>query len=146
MNTSTGTNPRLITAKVYTVMSVRTEKELTKLGDVVKRVVAVKFDSILGKSHQVRIEHAFATFICDDTRIGDPPTDKLVYVRVCRRCSDAQERRSISAALQRMLERHCGVPSSDLIVTFPGDWRSEWYRENMHWVVQEDDWTRCILI
>jgi hypothetical protein len=64
--------------------------------------------------------------LCEDTNLNFQRTDKLVFIQVFQQGRDAELKKALYAELQRRLERDCGVPGTDLIVTCSANSKEDW--------------------
>jgi len=66
------------------------------------------------------------TRICEDTGLGFERTNKLVFVQVFQQGRDKSKKQEFYAELARALEKDCGLPGSDLIVTCTENAQEDW--------------------
>jgi hypothetical protein len=64
--------------------------------------------------------------VCEDTNLNFQRTDKLVFIQVFEQGRDAKLKKALYAELQRILERDCGVPGTNLIVTCSANSKEDW--------------------
>jgi hypothetical protein len=76
--------------------------------------------------YQTITQHEPYEIICGDTNLNFQRTDKLVLVQVFQQGRDAESKKALYAEGQRRLERDCGVPGTDLIVTCSANTKEDW--------------------
>jgi hypothetical protein len=64
--------------------------------------------------------------VCEDTNLNFRRTDKFVLIQVFQQGRDAELKKALYAKLQRKLERDCGVPGTDLIITCSANTKEDW--------------------
>lgn len=64
--------------------------------------------------------------ICEDTNLGFERTDKLVFIQIFQQGRSAEMKKAIYATLHERLEKECGVPGTDLIISVAANTREDW--------------------
>lgn len=64
--------------------------------------------------------------ICEDTNLGFPRTNKLVVIQIFQQGRDAKAKEALYAELQKRLEKDCGVPGTDLIISCCKNEQEDW--------------------
>ena len=64
--------------------------------------------------------------ICEDTDLGFTRTDKLVFIQIFQQGRDAKLKEALYAELQKRLEKDCGVPGTDLIISCCMNEQEDW--------------------
>ncbi|KAH7346402.1 Tautomerase/MIF superfamily [Rhexocercosporidium sp. MPI-PUGE-AT-0058] len=112
--------------KIDMVKGVRTPEEIRKLADVVQEVMLQKFNAPPRDRYQIITQHEPYEIICEDTNLDFPRTDKLVFIQIFQQGRTAEMKEAIYAELHTRLERECGVPGTDLIVSCCANTREDW--------------------
>lgn len=112
--------------KLDMIKGVRTTEEIRKLADVVQEVMLEKFNAPPRDRYQIITQHEPYEIICEDTNLNFPRTDKLVFIQIFQQGRTAEMKQAIYAELQTRLEKECGVPGTDLIVSCSANTREDW--------------------
>lgn len=140
--------------KIDLIKNVRTPAEIKKLADVVQEVMLEKFNApprdryaffdlqchtpqkysskkpVLthpsSPRYQIITQHEPYEIICEDTNLGFERTDKLVFIQIFQQGRDVEMKQAVYAELQKRLERECGVPGADLIISCSANTQEDW--------------------
>ncbi|KAF2143008.1 uncharacterized protein K452DRAFT_248712 [Aplosporella prunicola CBS 121167] len=112
--------------KIDMIKGVRTPEEIKKLADIVQEIMLDKFSAPARDRYQIITQHEPYEIICEDTNLGLQRTDKLVFIQIFQQGRDAAKKQAVYAQLAERLEKECGVPGSDLIVSVAANTREDW--------------------
>ncbi|KAH7397890.1 Tautomerase/MIF superfamily [Cadophora sp. MPI-SDFR-AT-0126] len=112
--------------KLDIVKGGRTPEEIRKLADVVQEVMLAKFNAPPRDRYQIITQHEPYEIICEDTNLNFPRTDKLVFIQIFQQGRTAEMKQAIYAELQARLEKECGVPGTDLIISCNANTSEDW--------------------
>ncbi|KAK7728064.1 hypothetical protein SLS57_002534 [Botryosphaeria dothidea] len=112
--------------KIDLIKGVRSPEEIKKLADIVQEIMLDKFAAPPRDRYQIITQHEPYEIICEDTNLGLARSDKLVFIQIFQQGRDAAKKQAVYAALAERLEKECGVPGSDLIVSVAANTREDW--------------------
>ncbi|EOD48881.1 4-oxalocrotonate tautomerase [Neofusicoccum parvum] len=112
--------------KIDMIKGVRSPEEIKKLADIVQEIMLEKFAAPPRDRYQIITQHEPYEIICEDTNLGLTRTDKLVFIQIFQQGRDAAKKQAVYASLAERLEKECGVPGSDLIVSVAANTREDW--------------------
>jgi hypothetical protein len=58
--------------------------------------------------------------------LGYQRTDKLVFIQIFQQGRSAELKQAVYAELQKRLEKDCGVPGTDLIISCSANTKEDW--------------------
>ena len=76
--------------------------------------------------YQIVTEHARSHMVIEDTGLGIERSDKLVVVQVITRKRKRKQKEAFYQLLCKELERECGIPPSDVMVTMVENRDEDW--------------------
>ncbi|KAL0262088.1 hypothetical protein SLS55_003524 [Diplodia seriata] len=112
--------------KIDMIKGVRSPEEIKKLADIVQEIMLDKFAAPPRDRYQIITQHEPYEIICEDTNLGLTRSDKLVFIQIFQQGRDAAKKQAVYAALSERLEKECGVPGADLIVSVAANTREDW--------------------
>lgn len=104
----------------------RSEPEITLLLDTVHRVMVDAFSVPERDRYQIVFEHEDTRFHALDTGLGFTRTDRFVLIEVVSRPRPRVEKLSFYENLGVRLSERCGIPTSDLMVSFVENSDEDW--------------------
>ncbi|QXZ80505.1 tautomerase family protein [Rhizobium sp. L51/94] len=104
----------------------RSEPEITLLLDTVHRVMLDAFGVPERDRYQIVFEHEDTHFRALDTGLGFTRTDRFVLIEVVSRPRPRVEKLSFYENLGVQLSERCGIPTSDLMVSFVENSDEDW--------------------
>ncbi len=104
----------------------RSEAELATLLDAVHRAMLAAFNVPARDRYQIVQEHAPCHMIVEDTGLGIPRTDKLVFIQVTTRPRGREAKERFYRLVTQELEAACGLVPSDLVVTMVENGDEDW--------------------
>jgi phenylpyruvate tautomerase PptA (4-oxalocrotonate tautomerase family) len=105
----------------------RSEAELKALLDAAHRAMLAAFGLPERDRYQIVTEHPRAHMIVEDTGLGFVRSDKLVVVQVTtRKRRTKKQTEAFYRLLCEELERACGIPPSDVMVTLVENRDADW--------------------
>jgi len=104
----------------------RTGEELRQLADTVHQVMLDEFAAPEGDRYQIITEHAPGQIIAEDTGLGFTRTRDVTVIQVFQQGRSEEQKRAMYRSLARLLEEHCGIAPTDLIVSVVANERSDW--------------------
>ena len=110
----------------FDVIEGRSEAELKALLDAAHRAMLAAFGVPERDRYQIVTEHKRADMIIEDTGLGFARSDKLVVVQVTTRKRKKKMKEAFYRLLCEELERSCGIPPSDVMVTLVESGDEDW--------------------
>ena len=104
----------------------RTDAELKTLLDAAHGAMLEAFDVPPRDRYQIVHEHKAAHMIIQDTGLGIPRTDRIVMLQVTTRPRGAEKKQKFYKLLCEALEHHCGIASSDVMVSCVDNSDADW--------------------
>jgi len=104
----------------------RTDEELRKLLDAAHRAVLAAFKVPERDRYQIVHEHPASRMIVEDTGLGIPRTDKIVFLQVTSRPRKKKQKEAFYKLLCEELERSCGIAPSDVAVSIVENSDEDW--------------------
>ncbi|KAG9683866.1 4-oxalocrotonate tautomerase, partial [Aureobasidium melanogenum] len=112
--------------KIDMIKGVRTPEEIKKLADVVQEIMLAKFAAPPRDRYQVITQHEPYELIFEDTGLGIERTNKLILIQIFQQGRNADQKQAIYADLAERLEKECGVPKTDLVVSCSANTKEDW--------------------
>lgn len=81
---------------------------------------------LTGCCDQIITQHEPYELICEDTNLGFARSDKLVFIQIFQQGRTAEVKQQLYAKLAERLEKECGVPGEDLVVTCVRNEKEDW--------------------
>jgi phenylpyruvate tautomerase PptA (4-oxalocrotonate tautomerase family) len=94
----------------------RTPEELRTLLDAAHRAMLAAFKVPERDRYQIVTEHKRGHMIVEDTGLGIPRTDNVVFLQVTSRPRKKEQKEAFYRRLCEELERACGIAPSDVVV------------------------------
>ena len=104
----------------------RSVEELASLLDVAHEAVLEAFRVPIGDRYQVVNEHAPSHLVVEDTGLGIIRSAKRVIVTVVSRPRPREQKTLFYRLLVTKLESACGIPSSDVMISFIINYDEDW--------------------
>jgi hypothetical protein len=104
----------------------RTPDELQALLDAAHRAMLAAFKVPERDRYQIVTEHRRGHMIVEDTGLGIPRTDKVVFLQVTSRPRGRAAKEAFYKLLAEELERSCGIAASDLVVSIVENTDEDW--------------------
>lgn len=104
----------------------RTDTEMKALLDAAHRAMLAAFGVPERDRYQIVHEHAPSRMIVEDTGLGIPRTDKMVFLQVTSRPRKREQKEAFYRLLCEELERSCGVAPSDVVVSIVENSDEDW--------------------
>jgi len=104
----------------------RTPDELQTLLDAAHRAMLAAFKVPARDRYQIVTEHKRGHMIVEDTGLGIPRTDKVVFLQVTSRPRGREAKEAFYRLLAEELEKSCGIAPSDLVVSIVENADEDW--------------------
>ncbi len=104
----------------------RSPDELQALLDAAHRAMLAAFKVPERDRYQIVTEHKRGHMIIEDTGLGIPRTDKVVFLQVTSRPRGRAAKEAFFKLLAEELERSCGLAPSDLVVSIVENTDEDW--------------------
>ncbi len=104
----------------------RDDVELKKLLDTAHAVVVEAFNVPARDRYQIVAERRPSRMIMEDTGLGIPRTNKFVMIQVTTRPRAREMKEIFYKRMAEELEKHCGVPPSDVMINFVTTTDEDW--------------------
>jgi hypothetical protein len=104
----------------------RSDADLQTLLDAAHRAVLAAFKVPERDRYQVVHEHKRSHMIVEDTGLGIERSDKVVVVQIISRPRKKREKVEFYQILCEELERACGIPPSDVVVSIVENSDEDW--------------------
>jgi phenylpyruvate tautomerase PptA (4-oxalocrotonate tautomerase family) len=104
----------------------RTGAELKALLDAAHRAMLAAFKVPERDRYQIVHEHKPGQMIMEDTGLGLPRTDKVVFLQVTSRPRPREQKETFYRLLCEELERACGLAPSDVVVSIVENSDEDW--------------------
>jgi hypothetical protein len=110
----------------FDVIEGRTDEELRTLLDAAHRAVLAAFKVPERDRYQIVHEHKASRMIVEDTGLGIPRTDGVVFLQITSRPRKKKQKEAFYKLLCEELERSCGVAASDVVVSIVENSDEDW--------------------
>lgn len=110
----------------FDVIQGRSESEMRTLLDAAHRAVLAAFKVPERDRYQIVHENKRYQMVFEDTGLGLTRTDNLVMVRVFTSPRSDEQKQFFMAELCRELKESCGIPGSDLMISFITNGKGDW--------------------
>lgn len=104
----------------------RSPDELQSLLDAAHRAMLAAFKVPQRDRYQIVHEHRPGTMIVEDTGLGIPRTEKVVFLQVTSRPRGREAKEAFYRLLTEELERSCGIAPSDVVVSIVENTDEDW--------------------
>jgi Tautomerase enzyme len=110
----------------FDLVAGRTDGELKSLLDAAHRAIVEAFGVPERDRYQIVHEHRASRMIIEDTGLGIPRTDKVVFLQVTSRKRKKKRKEDFYRLLCKELEKECGINPSDVVVSFLENDDEDW--------------------
>ena len=110
----------------FNLVAGRTDGELKSLLDAAHRAIVEAFGVPERDRYQIVHEHRASRMIIEDTGLGIPRTDKVVFLQVTTRKRKKKQKEDFYRLLCKELEKECGLSPSDVVVSFVENGDEDW--------------------
>jgi Tautomerase enzyme len=110
----------------FNLVAGRTDGELKSLLDAAHRAIVEAFGVPERDRYQIVHEHRASRMIIEDTGLGIPRTDKVVFLQVTTRKRKKKQKEDFYRLLCKELEKECGISPSDVVVSFVENGDEDW--------------------
>jgi hypothetical protein len=110
----------------FDLVAGRTDGELKSLLDAAHRAIVEAFGVPERDRYQIVHEHRASRMIIEDTGLGIPRTDKVVFLQVTTRKRKKKQKEDFYRLLCKELEKECGISPSDVVVSFVENGDEDW--------------------
>ena len=110
----------------FDLVAGRTDGELKSLLEAAHRAIVEAFGVPERDRYQIVHEHRASRMIIEDTGLGIPRTDKVVFLQVTSRKRKKKQKEDFYRLLCKELEKECGVGPSDVVVSFVENGDEDW--------------------
>ncbi len=104
----------------------RTADELQALLDAAHRAMLAAFKVPARDRYQIVTEHKRGHMLIEDTGLGIPRTDKVVFLQVTSRPRGREAKEAFYRGLAEELQKSCGLAPSDLVVSIVENADEDW--------------------
>src|SRR5258708_27693694 len=104
----------------------RSPGEIKELLDATHRMLVAALKIPQRDRYQIVHEHPTANFVVEDTGLGIQRTRKCVVIQVTTRPREREAKETFYKLLCRELERACGIPPSDVVVSIVTNSDEDW--------------------
>jgi len=104
----------------------RTDDEMKALLDAAHRAMLAAFKVPERDRYQIVHEHAPSRMIVEDTGLGIPRTDKVVFLQMTSRPRQRKQKEAFYRLLCEELETSCGIAPSDVVVSIVENTDEDW--------------------
>ena len=111
---------------VFHVFEGRSDEEITTLLDATHRAVLDTFHVPPRDRYQIVHEHKPSRVRAEDTGLGIERSDKFVLLQVFTQRHPAEEKTAFYRNLCAELERSCGIPPTDVMVSIASNTTEDW--------------------
>lgn len=108
------------------VIEGRTPQEIDNLLDAVHEAVLEAFKVPEGDRYQILNEHPKSHMRIEDTGLGIPRTDRVVFLHVTTRPRPRDQKEAFYRILTEKLSEQCGIPPSDVVVSLVVNGDEDW--------------------
>jgi hypothetical protein len=110
----------------FDLVAGRTDGELKSLLDAAHGAIVEAFGVPDRDRYQIVHEHRASRMIIEDTGLGIPRTDKVVFLHVTSRKRKKKQKEDFYRLICKELEKECGISPSDLVVSFVENGDEDW--------------------
>jgi hypothetical protein len=104
----------------------RSDTELKTLLDAAHRAMLSAFKVPERDRYQIVHEHKPSRLIIEDTGLGIPRTEKVIFLQVTSRPRGREAKEAFYRLLVVELQRSCGIAPSDVVVSFIENTDEDW--------------------
>ena len=110
----------------FDLIAGRSDGELRVLLDAAHRAIVEAFGVPERDRYQIVHEHHASHMIIEDTGLGIPRTDKVVFLQVTSRKRKKKQKEDFYRLLCKELENECGISPSDVVVSIVENGDEDW--------------------
>ena len=110
----------------FDLIAGRSDGELRVLLDAAHRAIVEAFGVPERDRYQIVHEHHASHMIIEDTGLGIPRTDKVVFLQVTSRKRKKKQKEDFYRLLCKELEKECGISPSDVVVSIVENGDEDW--------------------
>ena len=110
----------------FDLVAGRTDGELKSLLDAGHRAIVEAFGVPERDRYQIVHEHRTSRMIIEDTGLGIPRTDKVVFLQVTSRKRKKKQKEDFYRLICKELENECGISPFDVVVSFVENGDEDW--------------------
>jgi len=110
----------------FDLIAGRSDGELRVLLDAAHRAIVEAFGVPERDRYQIVHEHHASHMIIEDTGLGIPRTDKVVFLQVTSRKRKKKQKEDFYRLLCKELENECGISPSDVVVSLVENGDEDW--------------------
>ena len=110
----------------FDLIAGRSDGELRVLLDAAHRAIVKAFGVPERDRYQIVHEHHASHMIIEDTGLGIPRTDKVVFLQVTSRKRKKKQKEDFYRLLCKELENECGISPSDVVVSLVENGDEDW--------------------
>ncbi len=104
----------------------RSEADIKTLLDAAHRAMLAAFAVPERDRYQIVHEHPRSRMIVEDTGLGIPRTEKVVFLQVISRKRKKRQKETFYRLLCEELQTYCGISPSDVVVSFVENGDEDW--------------------
>ncbi len=110
----------------FDLIAGRSENQIKRILDVTHEVMVNAFKVPERDRYQIVSEHAPSRMIIEDTGLGIERTPNMMVLQVTTRPRSRAMKQAFYRSLVEKLEAACGIPPSDVVVTFVTNADEDW--------------------
>lgn len=110
----------------FDILEGRSDQEIAALLDATHRVMVETFQAPKRDRYQIVHEHKPSRIRVEDTGLGIARSDKVVLLQMTTRPRTTEEKTTFYRELCAELERSCGIPSTDVMVSIVENRDEDW--------------------
>ena len=110
----------------FDLIAGRSDGELRVLLDAAHRAIVEAFGVPERDRYQIVHEHHASHMIIEDTGLGIPRTDKVVFLQVTSRKRKKKQKEDFYRLLCKELENECGISPSNVVVSLVENGDEDW--------------------
>ena len=110
----------------FDILKGKSDAHISNLLDAAHRAIVNSFDVPERDRYQILSEHDPSRIRVEDTGLGIQRTDNVVLVSVTSRPRSEESKLKFYEVLCAELLSHCGIPSSDVVVSFTINADADW--------------------
>ena len=104
----------------------RDDAELKALLDAVHRAMLAAFQVPERDRYQIVHEHAPTRMIIEDTGLGNPRTDNVVFIQVTSRPRGVEKKKNFYRLVCEELEKSCNIQKTDVVISIVENSDEDW--------------------
>ena len=104
----------------------RDDAELKALLDALHRAMLAAFQVPERDRYQIVHEHAPTRMIIEDTGLGIPRTEKVVFIQVTSRPRGVEKKKNFYRLVCEELEKSCNIQKTDVVISIVENSDEDW--------------------